>query len=439
MLQINPSEIIRLKKLFDNSLDVINDNILFLQNEYINQNSEKLTQVEEIKKLVDILYEKTNFINKIINELENITGEEVNKLINKKYSMSFYEEKIANYYAKAICNNFNTNELDILALCYSKDDQLDNYCNRENFTKYFHGFLNNFDFNKYGLSKEEVEKELLYIFNKRGATEAHAVMRALVNNIPDNYLEYNFNPTKQIKSNKYYDYNSDIIDRYQTNSEIININGYDYEICQVLPKDCTNIEKVVYNYAKANTINTIRALPNNFIKTCAGGNSNAIILTCDKLAMNNEGNWSGYYKSSTFFGNDNNMIVLDAHGSLNNNEYYTQDTIIHEMGHKYDEMIYNKSIIDRLFGRKNYTSNSDEWNNAFKKYKNVVNSINTNGYETFPNVNEFYGDVMVAYFKSPDAMKTLCPEVYDLTNKMLEGEEGYTYQQKMVTILSRTI
>ena len=38
------------------------------------------------------------------------------------------------------------------------------------------------------------------------------------------------------------------------------------------------------------------------------------------------------------------------------------------MGHKFDDMIHKKSIIDWLFGNTSYTKNSGEWANAYKKY-----------------------------------------------------------------------
>ena len=190
MLQINPNEIIKLKKLLDNSLDIISENIIFLKKEYLTPNSLDYYQIDEINKLVQSLYQDSDFINKIIKELETITGESINKLLSNNYSMSYYENEILNYYAKAICENYSSTELEILDLCYSKDDQLANYCNRESFIKYYKSYLNGIDFTKYNLTREQVEKELLYIYNKRGATEAHAVMRSLINNAPENYFEY---------------------------------------------------------------------------------------------------------------------------------------------------------------------------------------------------------------------------------------------------------
>ena len=148
-----------------------------------------------------------------------------------------------------------------------------------------------------------------------------------------------------------------------------------YEFNQVLPKDCTKIEGLVYNFSKANIINTMRTLPDKYLKLCSEGSSNSIILTTSREAMNNDGTWSGYYKPSSIYRRNNNMIVIDIHGSLNDNEYYTQDTIIHEMAHKFDDMMYETSFLDKLFGRSSYTNNTTEWKNCYNKYKNVSHSI----------------------------------------------------------------
>ena len=106
------------------------------------------------------------------------------------------------------------------------------------------------------------------------------------------------------------------------------------------------------------------------------------------------------------------------------------------MGHKFDDMIKPKNIIDWLFGKTTYTKSSDDWNKAYKKYGNVLNSINSGGYLSYPNVNEFFGDAAVAYFKNPEIERQLCPEVYNLISTMLDGEYGYSYNDKIVSILS---
>ena len=430
MLQINPSEFLRISKLMNNSLDIIDENI-----EYLLKNNPKNEEIIELNKLVVVIKNDTEFLTKIIKEFEIATGEDIDKLLSLKYNDTFYKDKLLSYYANIISSNKNNDEIEILKLCYESDNELSKYCQRQSFINNYSNYLKGFNPEKYGLTWEQVKNELIEIYDTKGPSEAYSIMRALVNNAPSNYNEYNFNPQKQIKSNSYYDYNKNNIDDYITNSEIININGYEYEIAQVLPKNCTNIEMLSYNFCKANIINTMRTLPNKYLDLCTKGNSNTIVLTCNTKAMNNSGNWSGYYKASSLFKKNTNMIVIDAHGSFNNNEYYTQNTIIHELGHKFDDMIYSKNIIDKIFGKINYTTSSDEWENAFNKYKNVLNSVNTNGYTEYPNVNEFFGDAVVAYFKNPNAVKTLCPEVYGLINKMLDGEYGYSYNDKISVIL----
>ena len=391
--------------------------------------------MKELNLLITNIKEDNQFLNNIVYELTKVTGEGIDKLLDAKYSMSYYENKLISYYASAIINSEKKDELEILDLCYGKDDKLMNYCSRENFIRYTNEFLKDFDFSKYNLKKEQVINDLLYIHNTRGSSEAHQILRALVNNAPNNYSEYNFNPGKVTRSNKYYDFNSNTIYNYETNSEVININGYEYDICQVLPKDCTNTEKLVYNFGKANVINTMRTLPDKYLRLCKEGASNAIVLTTSRNAMNNTGIWSGYYKPSSIYAKSKNMIIVDIHGSLIDNEYYTQDTIIHEMGHKFDDMMYETNIIDKLFGKPSYSNNSSDWSNSYRKYKNVLNSIDSDGYVEFPNVNEFFGDAMVAYFKDPNALEKLCPEVYELTSNMLDGEYGYSYSDKIVNIL----
>lgn len=434
MLQINPNEIIRNSKLINSSLETILNNLTYLRN-MSTKNSIDIQTIDKLNKIVFKLQENSSFLNEIVNELVKVTGEEVDKLIEANYSMAEYENKILSYYAKAICNNDKKDELDILDLCYGKDSKLTFFCSKENFITYADSYLENFDFDKYGLNKDQVMNDLIYVLNKRGSSEAHAVLKALVKNAPANYLDYNFNPSDITNSNKYYDFNSDTIDNYLTNSENIKVNGYNYEICQVLPKDCTNTEKLVYNFSKANVINTMRTLPDKYLDLCSRGTSNSIILTSNRDAMSNSGIWSGYYKPSSIYVRNNNMIVVDIHGSLIDNEYYTQDTIIHEMAHKFDDMMYETNIIEKLFGKPSYTNNSNEWSKCYNKYKNILNGINLNGYEEFPNVNEFFGDAMVAYFKNPDVVRKLCPELYELTNKMLDGEYGYSYSDKLAYVL----
>lgn len=438
MLQLNPNEVIRLNKLISNSLDTIQNNILYLKKKYSNTDKIEQLDIKNLDKYVTKINNGTLFLDKIINELVQATGESIDKLLNANHTLNYFDNKLIEYYASKINNNESNTNLEAIDLCYSKDSRVDNYCQKQNFIDYVNKYFNDFDANKYGLTKEQIVNDLIYVYEKRGSTEAYAVMRAVTNNSPRNYHEYNFKPTNQKHSNGYYDYNNSTIDKYQTNSETINVNGYEYEIAQVLPRDCTDTEMLAYNFGKANIINTMRTLPNKFLEICSKGNANVITLTCDRGAMNNNGNWSGYYKPSTLLSNKNNMITIDIRGSFNDNNFYTQDTLIHEMGHKFDDMIYNKNIIDYIFGRTSYTGTSNDWEKAYKQYGNVVSSLNLGGYMTYPNVNEFFGDAIVMYFKEPRMMKTMCPEAYLLINNMLGGEYGYSYSDKMINILNVT-
>lgn len=437
MLQINPNEIIRINKLMNNSLEIIDENLLYLKKKYQNNpNMQIELKIDELTSQANRIRNCTLFLSNIINELIEATGESIDTLLNSKHSLSYFENKLMTHYADKLSNNVNRSKLDNIELCYSKDDKLSNFCQKRNFIEYAKNYFQKFRPEEYGLDKDSVINDLIEVYDKRGSNEAYAVMRALENNAPSNYHEYHFNPTNQIHSNDYYDFNKNNIYKYQTNSEIINVNGYEYEIAEVLPKDINKTEKLAYNFGKANIINTMRTLPDKYLELCSKGNANTITLTSNRDAMNNTVNWAGYYKPTSLFGKNNNNITIDIHGSFTDNTFYTQDTLIHEMGHKFDDIIQEKSIVDWLFGNTSYTRSNSEWNDAYKKYSKVLNSINSGGYIDYPNVNEFFGDVTVAYFKNPEETKALCPEVYNLMNKMLDGEYGYSYSERIVAILS---
>ena len=437
MLQLNPNEIIRINKLINNSLEIIDEEIRYFKKKYCTDSSQlEALNIDNLETMSDKIKNSTLFLNNIINELIEATGESIDNLLNSNHSLSYFETKLISHYADNINNNADKSKLSTIDLCYSKDDKLTNYCQKKNFINYAKTYFKNFHPEEHGLDNDTVINDLLNIYDKKGANEAYAIMHALENNRPDNYQEYHFNPGKQRRANKYYDFNKNTINNYQTNSEIINVNGYEFEIAQVLPKDYSKTEEIAYNYGKANIINTMRTLPDKYLELCSKGDSNIITLTCDRIAMNNNANWSGYYRPTALFDSYNNSITIDIHGSFNDNVFYTQDTLIHEMGHKFDDLIHEKSILDWLVGNTSYTRSDIKWQEAFDKYSNVLNSINAGGYLTYPNVNEFFGDASVAYFKNPHEIKYLCPEVYDLISKMLDGEYGYSYNEKIITILN---
>ncbi len=438
MLQINPNEVIRINKLMNNSLELIDENILYLKRKYSYNDKTIELKIAELEKQSERIKNSTLFLSNIINELIEATGENLDKLLSSNHSLSYFENKLISHYADKISNNATKSKLDSIELCYSKDDKLSNFCQKRNFIEYTKNYFIKFKPEEYGLDKDTVINDLLEIYDKRGSNEAYAVMHSLENNAPSNYHEYSFNPTNQLHSNDYYDFNKNTIGNYQTNSEMININGFNYEITQVLPKDVNKTELLAYNFGKANIINTMRTLPDKYLELCSKGNNNAITLTSSRDAMNNIANWSGYYKPSSLFSKNSNNITIDIHGSFTDNTFYTQDTLIHEMGHKFDDMMHDKSIIDWILGNTSYTRSNNAWSDAYKKYNNVLNSINSGGYSSYPNVNEFFGDVAVAYFKNPEEIKALCPEVYNLMSNMLDGEYGYSYNDRIVAILSAT-
>lgn len=435
MLKLNPSEVIRFSKLADNCLEDVQTHFnIVLKNNYIEIND----NIAYLKKIIEKLKNNTDALKKIVRELEEVTELTSEELLKGHFDNEFYEDKMLKHYAKKMYHNNQKSIMNDLNKYY--DTASDNgkfalYYQRENFLNNYNKMLGDFNYQKYGLTREILEKDITYIYDTRGSNEAYNVVHALSKNCPDNYLDYNFNPQSQIKDNSAYDYNKRIISNYQTNSEMITINGYEYEIAQVLPKDCTQTERLAYNFCKSNVINTMRTLPDSYLKYGASGNSNTIILTSNVDTMNNTGNWGGYYKASSLFGRNNNMLVIDAHGSFIDNEYYTQDILIHEMGHKFDDMMSKNNIFDYLFGKTYYTSKNDDWGNLFDKYKNVLSGINSNGYENYPNVNEFFGDVTVAYFKSPETLKKLCPEVYDSFSSMLGGEYKESYNSRIRDVI----
>ena len=236
MLQLNPNEIIRINKLINNSLNIIDENILYFTKKYSsNPNEIEALGIKELTNYSNRLKNNTIFLGNIIHELEEATGEAVDELSKSNHSLSFYENKLISYYAN---NLDNEDKLSVFELCYSKDDKLSSFCQKRNFVNYVESYFKNFKPETFGMDKDTVINDLLLVYDKRGANEAYSIIHALENNCPNNYQEYSFNPVNQLHDNNHYDFSKNI-SNYQTNSEIININGYDYEITQVLPKDCT--------------------------------------------------------------------------------------------------------------------------------------------------------------------------------------------------------
>ena len=268
----------------------------------------------------------------------------------------------------------------------------------------------NLDYNTIGLSKEKIMDELIYIDDND--RDAEVVLYALCNNRPNNYSNFNFNPSSMMHDAAYYNFDTESLKNLRVQSEMINVKGYDVEFAQVLPSDCTKTEELVYNYAKANSINTLNKLPNNFL-SCIENDNNVIILTanCDSQLYKGD-DWGGYYRHDT---NEDSpgVIVIDAHGSLNS-KYYTEDTIIHEMAHKFDDSLNKSDVANGL-----YTSNEAyiRWKSYKEKYSGILPGLVPYGYDydelaADEKTSEFFAESVVAYFLAPEDLRKACPMVY---------------------------
>ncbi len=379
---------------------------------------------------------KITFLTDLVNEVEQAMDETMDQLIVHNYSQEEYEDKIITYYCDQFFNFNNVPEL--------KDESMNHMKKMENFYNFWpeersmdtkaasyyeiRKFQERFDYDRFGLDKDKVKKQLLYIYDERGYDVMKTVMYALLNNCPDNYEDYDFHPGRQIETNGHYDYNADTIRNYKTNSEIININGVDFDFAQVLPKDCTDVELLAYNFCKANVINTMRTFPKKYLEAAAEKNR-VVVLTCAKDAMDyNKDSWAGYYTPHNWTKPEDGDVVINAFLSFRSNTYYTRDAVIHEFGHKLDDILDGHGKWDTRLNGWQMTDNSKEWGEYYEKYKGVLPDIVDGSYteqgfeEAGSPKAEFFAEAMVAYFLEPDELEKLCPEVYEAITNLL-GED----------------
>ena len=283
------------------------------------------------------------------------------------------------------------------------------------------------------------------------------LLNAIVNNCPDNYLDFKFNPSvlnpfesesglfapmTAYKYNLYDNYS----DKYVVLYEELDVNGYTIKIVQVMPgakgefslfKDkvsITPLEQHFYDIYKANVINV---MDNNFsqeIMDCLTSDTDiTFVIPYDKEVMNVSlpiDNYAGFY-------NLDGNICLDPYGSLHNNYYYTDSVIAHELGHKFDATYENNNIIRNfselivdIFDGKidGYSYSSTFMDSRFtdfaQKYSIEVDSIQPSGYTADDIKNdtvEFFACSFDAYINNPDELQTLCPEVYSAIEEMIGG------------------
>lgn len=365
----------------------------------------------------------------LVHQLEEATGESAEKLLESNYSDEYYEQKFIDYYAKLTVDSKETGVIDssIYLLNEIYDFGLDgeNYSEKlefalakaalgDEYISEFKGILGNFDYAKYGFSSmDEVLDDMVRIYMRNGFIDAYLIAEKLLW-LPDNYIPSNFDPTIQLKDDDYYGYYP--LECFETNSENITVNGYVFDIAQVLPENCTKLEQVYYNFLKDEVIKTLSSLPDNYLKAASMGKSNAIVLTCSQDAMfYGSGDWGGYY---TFIGTAPNTIVINCQDVDSYVGYYTNDIVIHEIGHKFDDMMFD-NIIDDSNMVVYHTEASSEWSNYYEKYQHVLPSLVDNGYSVIPNSQEFFAESAVAYFKNPEGLKQHCEEVYNAFEKLL--------------------
>jgi hypothetical protein len=393
------------------------------------------------------LEDKISFLSKMVKELEEAMGESMDDLIKHKYGADVYEDKIIAFYADhwyKLGENLETQDdaykhfyvLDIFYDFWHKDTGMDEKLNtylsiRE--------FQEKFDYDRFGLNPDDVRKQLLYIKDVRGFQEMELIIKALLNNCPDNFEDYDFQPGRRINSDSYYNFDSNHINEFQTNSEILSINGYDFEFCQVLPKDCTGIEMLAYNFAKANVINTMRTLPSSYLEVLTHKN-NTVILTCsnDSQIYNGEVFWGGL----TYPGTGN--VVINVHESFKANYYYTVGTVLHEFGHKFDAILVD-SFINKLFGKYYYSKNNETWQKLYNKYVETIQGIEAKDYDNlvFGDENEnkeysveFFAGAMYLYFTEGDAMKKFCPDLYEEITRLLGEDYSDSYNEHIEEVLN---
>ena len=97
MLQINPSEFLRLGRLMNNSLEIIDENV-----RYLKSNNQDSPELKELLTIITNIKNNTDFITNIINDFEKATGEDINKLLSHNYSDRYYNDKLLKYYANII-------------------------------------------------------------------------------------------------------------------------------------------------------------------------------------------------------------------------------------------------------------------------------------------------------------------------------------------------
>lgn len=280
----------------------------------------------------------------------------------------------------------------------------------------------------------------------------NALLNAIVDNCPDNYKDFDFNPyltdfwnMQMSEKLEFYNLKNGFDDKYVIMCEEINIKGTDIEFVQILPgyiddlgeskKSLTALEEHFYNIYKANVINTIEnKIPLSVLESSASDTGMRFIMPYDKEVLLNFNNDKA---SPGFYDMESGNISIEPIGSLYNNDLYSKNAITHQIGHKFDAT-YNDGIMGRKMDEISYeifSGNVDARsyyskrgrNNFYilaKQYSDKLVYIN-NDYPAATtlknNTEEFFATAFDAYVNNEKDLYTLCPEVHNTIENMINN------------------
>ena len=428
VIKINPTELINIKRSMKASCDEIYRNysgIMQGWNDLYEGVKKRSTINTSVGTYVKEFDGNIDYLISLVNELVAATGFTEDELLSGNYDEKFYEKKIyAYFFEKHYFHGAMTGNYKYLA-CFVPIDEHD-----ETYLKYKHAkqiidnngdFFKKFAYEEFGFDEYDVAIELYYIKKNRGKQKMEDIMYALIHNCPDNYFEVSskFNPTGISLYTDGYGFNSAKAGYYSANVDKIDINGKTFEFVQVLPWDYTNIEKLVYNFGKVNSINTMRALPSEFY---AGYNydeesfpgANKIVLACDMKAMLTKNGNEDYLGGKTYSYGDGNaagLVCINLTFSLRENELSTVIALTHELAHRFYET--------------NTTYPSGEWMILFEKYKDELAAF-FKGYSasdymnSFGGIDEFGADALAAYLLKGKELESICPALFKKIEALFE-------------------
>ena len=437
-----------------------------LMKNLMNIGTNSIKEIESACKEVDSIIDSTRPVKtKNTASILSAAQAQINEIKTLKetinYSLLAYdtcEKGLKNYVDKYIIDKLFENEDNAMKLAFQKNisqliedrdnDGVYEYKEDTDFNKMREYVIIAKDLDKrhlnydlYGLSQDDILGDLIYIYDVHGRDRERNVLNAITYNCPSNFADYDFHPGIQIRSDGHYGYNSSIRN-YQTNSEIISINGVDYDFAQVLPKDCTSTEMLAYNMCKANVINTMRTFPDVYLDYSSQKNQ-VVVLTCSNSIKSD--NWGGLYDTTNFLFHSSGNVYIWSDMSFWSNTYTTRDTVIHEFGHKLDDnLVGNGRYESLLFSDRYFTRhNSSSWEKLYRDYKGILPGI-AGGYseETFDSMNkfvalaEFFAESMTAYFAEPDELKRLCPDVYEAITNIFGEDYGGIYNDRIDEVLN---